>query len=251
MNGFYMHLRRLQTWPLFLLLVAVLPVPAGGAESQFETIRVTADRPLYSFSLELQKRSPIAVTYEEPAPDVAPFAAAAREPAGSPSSPASLIVRYRVSAATGMPEDPAALLEEAITAHQSAGSSVRFKLIEDEKMYHIVPMEARNLQGRWVKIVPLFDARITLPEAEREVGQTLIAIREALHQATGQEILLGEVPVNWVTSHYVRLGGKAQTVRQLLDEALAGGRFTWQLLYDARLRGYVLRIQPLAAPRQG
>ena len=237
MNVKDFKLHRFWTWPVVVLLGGMLSSPGLAAslpeDRPLETIYVTAERPLYAFTLELQKRHPLVVTYEETA-------------AGLPTTdatPPPLVVRYRVSTVTGMPETPAAVLEDAIATHEAAGSDVRFKLIEDRGIFHLVPAAARDAAGRWAKVVPLLDTPIAVPAGEQEVGEALIAIRKALLRATGSEILLAEVPVNWVTRNYVRLSGEPQTARALLDEVLAGGPFTWQLLYDRKLKGYVFRIQ--------
>jgi hypothetical protein len=238
---------RIRTWALLGLLSGVLPGMAWAAadvtESRAETISVTADRPLYAFSLELNKRHPVAVTYEEPAP--------AAENAGKRATPGALVVRYQVAAATGMPEDVAGLLEDAIAAHDTAGGDVRFKMNENDGTYHIVPAAVRNARGRWVKIVPLLDTPVTLAAQEWQADDVLLAIRDALQREAGAKVLLAEVPINWASRTKVQLSGQQESARELLDEALAGGRFTWQLLYDRKLKAYVLRIQPLAAVEPG
>ncbi len=121
-------------------------------------------------------------------------------------------------------------------------------MTEDHGVYHLVPSAMRNAKGKWVRIVPLLDTPIALPEGERPVDEVLLAIRDALQRDTGAKVILGEVPINRVSRTKVRLGGGTESARELLDEALAGGQLTWQLLYDAKLKSYVLRIQPLAAP---
>lgn len=236
----------LSSWLPLLLLGGLLPGASWAADvakSRTETIRVeAADRPLYSFSLELQKRLPVAVTYEEPATAEAPGAmgrTGTRAPAGT------LEVTYQVVASTGMPADTASVLENAIADHEAAGSRVRFKVIQGSQgIYHVVPVAARNAKGRWVKVRPLLDTPVELTAAERPVGDALLAIRDALIRDTGVNVVLGEVPVNWASNTNVTLGGKPESARELLGEALAGGHFTWQLLYDAKLKSYVLRIQP-------
>lgn len=210
-------------------------------KSRTETIRVEAsDRPLYSFSLELQKRLPVAVTYEEPATAEAPVA---KGRVGAPAA-GTLEVTYQLVAATGMPANTASVLENAVADLEASGSRVRFKVVQGgQEIYHVVPVAVRNAEGKWVKVTPILDTPIALTAAERPVDEVLLAIRDELIRITGANVVLGEVPVNWASNTKVQLGGKAQSARDLLGEALAGGHFTWQLLYDARLKAYVLRIQ--------
>jgi hypothetical protein len=74
-----------------------------------------------------------------------------------------------------------------------------------------------------------------------------VAIRDALARDAGAKVVLAEVPINWASQTKVRVGGRTESARELLGEALASRPFTWQLLYDPKLAAYVLRIQPLAA----
>lgn len=236
----------LRFWLPLLFWGGLLPGVSRAADvagSRTETIRVeAADRPLYAFSLELQKRLPVAVTYEEPA---ATEASAAPGLGDRRAAAGTMEFTYQVSTATGLPADVAGMLENAIADHEAAGSQVRFKVIQGgQGAYHLVPVAARNARGKWVKVTPLLDTPVTLTAAERPVDDVLRAIRDALIRSSGVNFLLGEVPVNWASSTQVKLGGRPESARDLLGEALAGGHFTWQLLYDARLKSYVLRIQP-------
>jgi hypothetical protein len=235
------------SWALLGLLSGALSgifgVVADAAETRTETISVTADRPLYAFTLELKKRHPVAVTYEE----VPPRAPSAAEKAGQWAAPGALVVEFRVSPLTGIPEDMAAVLKDAIAAHERTVGDVRSKVIEDDGTFHIVPDMVRNARGSWDKIIPLLDTPIALPAQEMEVGDVLRAIRDALQRDAGAKVILAEVPVNWAINTKVRLSGRTESAREALGEALAGGRFTWQLLYDVKLKAYVFRMQPLFA----
>jgi hypothetical protein len=245
---------RIRAWALLVALSGTLPGIAAvaavaaddGAESRTERIRVTAERPLYAFSLELAKRHPVAVTYEE-APAPASSTAGTAGSAGKRATPGTLVVEVRVLAATGKPEDLGAVLADAIAAQDSAGGDLRFRVLEDRGTFHIVPDGVRDAGGKWVKVVPVLDTPITLPAEERPVAGVLAAIRDALARDAGAKVVLAEVPVNWAIQTKVQLSGRTESARELLGEALASRPFTWQLLYDPKLEAYVLRIQPLAA----
>jgi hypothetical protein len=91
----------------------------------------------------------INVTYEDPMDTAAVGDAAGADGTAGGSAPATaggaavsaiwLSISYRVSAASGQPEDPAGVIRNALAAYHAAGATVHFKLLEDGAVYHIVP----------------------------------------------------------------------------------------------------------------
>jgi hypothetical protein len=225
----------------------------GALDARPATIVMEPDRPLYSFARQFRERHGISVTYEEPA-----IAAEADGPAatgaggGKATASVLLTVRYQVSVASGQPEDPAGVIRDALAAYDAAGAAVRFELVEDGAAYHIVPVEMRGGGGIWVKVAPVLATRVELARDTRPVSDTVLQILGKVEQATGEKILWGYAPVNWAERTRVELGGRSQeAARDLLDGALAGAPWTWELLYDARLQAYVLRVHPVGAPGPG
>jgi hypothetical protein len=257
-----MRFRDLDFRPMWILPLALLAgvLTAGQCraatapgDAREATIVMEADNPLYSFVRQFRERHGISVTYEEPA--VAPGVggrAAAASGGGTGEAGAALSVRYQVSTASGKPEDPAGAIREALATHQAAGGAVRFEVVEDGTAYHVIPVEMRAAGGRWVKVAPLLDTPLELARESRFVDNTVLEILAKLERATGQKVVWGYAPTNWVARTSVELGGdRPETARQLLAGALAGGRWTWELLYDQRLKVYSLGVHALGTPRPG
>jgi hypothetical protein len=236
---------------------------AGAGEAGSATIVMAADRPLYSFARQFRQRHGISVTYEEPPGDASGggVAGAGGDAGGTAAgarrgdvaaSSAGLSVTYQVSAAGGRPENPAGVIRDALAVYHAAGATVRFELLEDGAGYHILPIERRSAAGTWLKVAPVLGTRIELARETRPVSDTVLLILGKVKQATGEEIVWGYAPVNWAERTRVELGGHPQeTARQLLDDALASSPWTWELLYDARLKAYVLSVEPVGPPGGG
>ncbi|HXO28946.1 MAG TPA: hypothetical protein VOA80_16470 [Thermoanaerobaculia bacterium] len=264
-------------WILACLLAAGAPTagrcwaaPAPG-EDREAVLLMEADCPVYSFVLLFRARHGIDVVYEEPAAVAEDGAdkeglplqragcyeisgcvvveAGGSKPAAEPALSILLGVRYRVAGATGQPQDPASAIRAALAAWEAAGGTVRFELIENGAAYHLVPRAVRSAGGGWIKVSALLDTPVELARKSRTVFDTVSMILGKLEQATGQKIEWGNAAINWVEQTSVELGGRPESARELLDGAVAAGRWTWELLYDKRRKAYDFHMAPLGAPK--
>jgi hypothetical protein len=236
----------------------------GAVDARSATIVMEPDRPLYSFARQFRERHGISVTYEEPAGaatesgaasagrDAAAGSSGAGAKGGEPAANAAgLSVSYQVSIASGQPENPAGAIRDALAAYHAAGATVRFELLEDGAAYHIVPLEMRGAGEIWFKVAPVLGTRVELARARRSVSDTVFLILGKVEQATGEKIVWGYAPLNWAAQTRIELGGRQETARELLDDALAGAHWTWELIYGPWLKAYFLSVEPVGAPGPG
>jgi hypothetical protein len=132
-------------WTLPLVLLAALGAMAGrdwtalaaADDSHIATILMEVDRPLGSFARQFRERHGISVTYEDPLDDAAAWdvSGAGADGSAGGGAPAAaggdavkaiwLSVSYRVSVASGQPEDPAGAIREARRSISSCSRAAR------------------------------------------------------------------------------------------------------------------------------
>src|SRR6202023_2620577 len=241
-------------WILACLLAAGAPTagrcwaaPAPG-EDREAVLLMEADCPVYSFVLLFRARHGIDVVYEEPA-------AVAEDGADKEGLPLQRAGCYEISgcvvveAGGSKPAAEPALSILLGVRYRAAGGTVRFELIENGAAYHLVPRAVRSAGGGWIKVSALLDTPVELARKSRTVFDTVSMILGKLEQATGQKIEWGNAAINWVEQTSVELGGRPESARELLDGAVAAGRWTWELLYDKRRKAYDFHMAPLGAPK--
>ncbi len=232
------------------------------AEERSMTLSVDDPRPVAEVVLKLESQYGWAITYEDPryvhADDLAdvtyrvrrdlgdfPMARAPKVliPRGGP-----LTVTYNVSSDTGMPSSAADLIQTALNVH-AAGAGASFRLLQSGSALHVVPARVRNRSGQLEEQGSLLDAAITLPPEERDGVEALEAICHAVAASTQTRVSVGAIPLN-----LLRRNRSTQTVlnsvaRDVLTQTLAyaGGKLSWQLLYDPGLDEYFLNLHPVVS----
>jgi hypothetical protein len=117
-------------------------------------------------------------------------------------------------------------------------------LQQTEGVFHIVPAEVRDSQGKWVAHESILDAKISVPELEGPGAVLLDAICTAVSDATHTHVVLGHVPMNALADYRGVLAANDEPARSVLLRMLNGThrRFSWLLEYDAGMPEYILGI---------
>jgi hypothetical protein len=241
-------------------LIAAAAVTQLSAAENVKNLSVDDPRPVAEAVLTLESLYGWAITYEDPryahpgeVSDITekvrrdlrdfPMGKAPRVviPRGGP-----LTVDYFVNAESGMPEDPAAVIQRVLDIH-AAGEGSSFRLLQSGRYFHVVPAQLKNRNGNVEEQRSLLDAVISVPPQQGDRRETLEDICHAIEVATRSHVVVGTIPE--------RLFGQAisapavfnQSARDILTETLAGTgvALSWRLLYDPGLEEYVLNIHPV------
>ncbi|HVT59512.1 MAG TPA: hypothetical protein VHR45_14055 [Thermoanaerobaculia bacterium] len=232
------------SWLRVALIGAAIGLAGGAGRAWTEgsrTVLVRAEglRPLASLASELGMRHGLAVTYEDlPKPEPGEVGEAARHhlPDLTASArhavdePPSIGLRYEVGAATGLVEDPPALLSEAVAAQNQGEPRGSFRLERHGDTYHLVPAAVRAADGSLRPVLSLLDVAIDLAPEERTVQDSLDAVLAAVGRAHGVSIHY----VGWGrVQQLCRLGFSRLPADEALERVLErfpGGRWVWRIL---------------------
>jgi hypothetical protein len=246
--------------PAGLACAASLLVIAANAQTARMDLYVDDPRPVAEAVLSFAKRYPTVVTYEDPryvySGDVLDVTERVRR------NPATgvrtliprgglLQVSYDVEESTGEPVDFASSVKSILEAANVGSSGGRFDLRQEGNVFHIVPVEVRDLQGRWVKHNSILDTPITLSTDELNGYQLTEAILAQVGQAN--EVGVG-LAVERFTNTFMRHTGRVSATREPARDVLLrvlhemSERFTYLMLYDPSGKYYVLNVAVVAEP---
>ncbi|MBI1747001.1 MAG: hypothetical protein HYR55_10490 [Acidobacteria bacterium] len=246
------------------VLVAVLammayPVVLGDNSQADQVVKLSVDdpRPVAKAIETLQAKYGVVITYEDPRylheGDIKDVTEQVRKDLAryeKGKAPRVLIpkggkidIAYSVSPTTGKPENLAALLQMLLDAHAANDNPGVFRVEQSGEILHVVPAQAKNTEGQWVEQSSILDARITLPEQERNLEETLQAITRAVGQATQADIGIAGPP-NLLIHSRTRLGATHERARDVLVRALENSprKISWRLFYGPDLKHYALNI---------
>ena len=218
-------------------------------------------RPLEAAVLSLIGRYPVMITYEDPpyafSADVKDVTDIVRK---SPSTRKDRILvpqghalqaSFDVSAATGQPTNLAEALDTLVDAKNANPIGGRFGVVRNGNLFHIVPIEVRDRDGRWIKAGSILDTPITL-STETLNGYALIeSILKRVSAASGTDIgLSAERFANAFARYSGKVEAQNEPARDILLRTLRGvsTRFTWMLNYDPSGRYYVFAVELAAEP---
>lgn len=247
-----------------LLLVACTASFAADVSSTEEQLSISDPRPVAKALEVLSQRHAIAITYEDP-----PYAFerdlqdVTATVARSPVQPGHRVLvprggtiqlTYPVSA-SGKLEDPDAVIRKVLDTHAATGGGTHFRLIQDEYVFHVVPVSMRNSAGAWVELRPLLETPITVPVRPRTGTQIVDAICNAL-STDKVHVAVGMAPESALASEQVVEGGTNEPARDILSRSLkrlsreAGRRmgereereYVWQLFFDPGTKSYFLNL---------
>jgi hypothetical protein len=154
-----------------------------------------------------------------------------------------LRTEYRLDA-NGMPKDVLELVNGLLQADASRIGS-RFTLFEDAGFIHVVPVRTRNKAGEWVSQSSVLDARITIAQKERSVGELFNEICYAVSKASGVSVASGLVPMGVFYNSQTEQGAKDEIARDVVTRMLNAlpQKFSWAINYDPSLQSYYFSVE--------
>jgi hypothetical protein len=222
-----------------------------------EVISVVGPRPVRDVILQWEKRYGWVITYEDPrfefTDDLEDVTLRVRKDLkpGEPVDPSKRIIGARerqLSVSYQVPEganDAGARLEAAnqlVKAFAQGAGNTLF-VSESGTRAHISPGLIRDVNGKLQHSHPILDTIISVPAQNRNGGEFLHALCDALTSATGYTVFLGLIPGNDMHQFRTNLGYENVPARQALENFLnsmpSGTRYTWALLFQ---KDYALNI---------
>jgi hypothetical protein len=241
---------------------------AAGMSDAEQQLSILDARPVAKAVEVLGQRYGIVVTYEDPpyafAGDLQDVTAAVSR---SPVKPGHRVLvpregaiqlTYSLSPSTGKLEHPDALIRKVLDTYRANGGGSQFELIQQDDVFHVVPVMVKNSAGVLVATRSVFDTPITVPVQPRSGMEMVDAICKALSAVTAR-VAVGMAPLNALANAQVVEGGTnepardilARTLKQLSKEAASrlgkGGEqpYVWRLLFDPSSKAYFLNLSLL------
>jgi hypothetical protein len=243
------------------LLGAIVWFQASGAragDSRMLSIDAGGPAPLAVVARILERRYGAVITYEDPVyasdSDLIPYTGPpfmTTTPWGQRRIVRStrLAFSYPVSAATGQPEDLASVIQQAIDLHASAGNPGRFRLARDGAVLHIVPERVQGRNGEWENANPFLDAKLELPDVDRNLEDTIALIIGSVNHNTGSHIASLQEPLNTERRIPFPRGVKEESARDLLTRAVGQlpKKSSWTLRHEPRNGMMAFEIHEIAS----
>jgi hypothetical protein len=238
-----------------LLAACALIATAGYiqvAAQTLENITVSDPRPIAAALEALERRYGLAITYEDPeyvySSDLKDVTALVRKdgrsfprvivPKGGP-------FQFQYLVKDGKPlEETTILIRRLLTECATLGGpvfDVQQRATTRGTEWHVIPVEVRDNQGRFVAKPALLDTPIFIPLEKRSALHVLSLICDELSRISAHRVGLGLVPMNPLHAYQVEMGAANQPARDVLANLL-GQPMAWQLFYDPGLGWYALNI---------
>lgn len=159
-----------------------------------------------------------------------------------------LNLSYEVSPETGRPEDPAEVIQTVLNAHAANGNPGLFRLEQTGEVFHVVPAQVKDRDGRWVEHSSILDVPIILAEQERSGWQLLNDICREVSRATQTRVEVGTIPTNLFIQKRSRIGAAHEPASDVLLRLFQATKrkLTWRLLYSPD--AYALNVRLLPEP---
>jgi hypothetical protein len=262
--------RTVEVWLSSAAILCVVVFPLAGqvrGALQTKTAEIIVDdindaRPLATALRELEKRYGWIITFEEPpiefTADLIDVTASVRKDYDPTKAQLKILTRraiplrftYKVPDQSPR-SDPMSVLPALLEAYELSGNRDRFRIIQTDRIFHVVPSMSDNVQGIPTPRSSRLDVRIDLEPGERTVSQTVRAILRAVNSLTGTNVVIGTVPINLFSQTTVREGAKDESARDVLMRTLAATKRTmsWQLFCSASPNVCALNIHVVDAAR--
>jgi hypothetical protein len=168
-------------------------------------------------------------------------------------------------------------LSSVLDGYAAAGGPVTFTVREDDGVFHVVPINFLNKEGKLQQMTPILDTKITILPKQRTRIRLFMDICQALTKATGISVDEGIFPFNGSRADTITsISGSDVTARSLLSQLLTewaapvtsdtfvqvgngqivpyhivdkGGAMSWQLFYGPGF-GYALNIHKVSTADQ-
>jgi hypothetical protein len=214
-------------------------VPAPAQRQNETAISVTDPRPLARAIETLEARYGWVITYEDPRfvfpGDIEDVTLSVRR--DGRTAPKVLIPRggefnFQYPTARGAAPNESRLLQQLLNEYHLTGHPGVFRLAQTDGVFHVIPHESRNSEGRFVTLASLLDARISIPEGDRSAFGMLGLISEAVSKSAAATLTVGTVPLNVMMQTRVQGGANNESARTVLLRTLAASnqKLSWKLL---------------------
>jgi hypothetical protein len=126
------------------------------------------------------------------------------------------------------------LLAAVIRDYNTAGNNDGFRLLRTGKFFHVVPSVSDNKIGLRTDRQSRLDVRVTIPDADRSVLETLEVVVAQVRELTGVPLVVGRVPRNLLLQKKLRTGATKEPARDVLVRALTstGRDLSWRVPCD-------------------
>jgi hypothetical protein len=218
-----------------------LALPVSGQRNSV-TIYVDDGRPVAEAIKSLFDRHAVVITYEDPrfewSGDIKDVTAEIRNPAAPSVTRRTFVPRggilqasYDVSVATGQITDVGDALRRILEANDVGPAGGRFRVLESNGVFHVVPTAVRDARGSWVTQVSILDTPITLHRQGESGFALLYAIIEEVNRGGGFNLGFGLVPNNALARYQGDVEAANEPARDVLVRVLhaISGRLTWRL----------------------
>jgi hypothetical protein len=206
-------LEKIYGWPI------TYEDPIAVHESQLQDVTEQVQRtPAPSHRVIVQKDITLSFTYKLP-----------------PSGPTPGDEQQRIQTDTESSVSDA--LKSVIDGYSAAGGPVSFTVTEENGVFHIVPTNFLNKEGKLQLMTPILDTKITILPKQRTRQQLANEIADSLCKATGINIGIGQFPYNGGSTQaqtLTTISGSDVTARSLLSQLLAelGAPITQEVSFD-------------------
>jgi hypothetical protein len=144
-------------------------------------------------------------------------------------------------------------LSNILNSYSASGGVGTFKVVEDNGLFHVIPVDTMSRQGKVQAITPLLDTSISISQGQRTGAELVSEICDTLSGATGQNVVMGTTPYNLLAQHLTTIAGVHVTARAMLTQLFTeiNWPLSWQLFYDPGRHEYVLNIHDVMNKRAG
>jgi hypothetical protein len=222
-------------------------------------IIVDGARPVAAAVIQLIKRHPVVVTYEDPRYTYAGDLKDVTEEIRNPQAPRTdgprirvpvgghLQIRYSVSTDTNKPVNLGETLENIVRAKVALPAGGRFRVEQSGSVFHVVASQVRDPSGQWVEHMSVLDVPITLDTRELGGFDMVRVILDEITAKSGVKFEVSAMPVtNLLANYQGSIKANNELAREVMLRTLQGmsKRLTWLLYYDSLRDQYVFNIVP-------
>jgi hypothetical protein len=140
-------------------------------------------------------------------------------------------------------ENASNTIQAALNSHRSHKNPGDFKLVRfGEGEFSIVAERAENAAGVLVNQLSPLDARISFPEAERTMSETIEVIFQSIRNSGHASVTEFASRFQGFKNPRLRLGASNEIGRDVLAKAFrrpGGSKYSWSLRYDPENKGYL------------
>lgn len=149
---------------------------------------------------------------------------------------------------------------DSVVKVANSSSGTRFASRQVGDYSHITPAVLLKKDGSMVPAVSLLDTLVTLPSAERTIGEAVDLICAQVATSRHFPIIIGAVPSNLFYGRKQVIAANQESARdvlirifktadqELIDNGFQSSRITWDLLYDVNEHAYYFNAHGVTGP---